>query len=93
MVKRLYPKNLILLHGEVNKMFKLKDFIQENMQIPTFVPPNNTTLKFDVRSKQKCYISSLLSTKFDKVLRNEDTFQFKGIAAKSNEKHVIRLVL
>lgn len=93
MIKRLYPKNLILLHGEVSKMFKLRDYIQDKLKISTFVPPNDALLKFNFYSRKKCIISSSLSSKIDQSLKNEEDVQLKAFAVKLNGENVFKMTV
>ncbi len=88
MIKRLNPRNVILVHGEKNKMDKLKQFIESDMKIPTFVPANDTKVVFNDFSFAKCKISYQLAKQFSKGLRMNQDLRFNAVLTKSSETGV-----
>lgn len=60
LLSHLEPKNVILVHGEKEKMRQLQHKIKEQLKVPCFYPPNYSVTKIVTEPKIEISISSSL---------------------------------
>jgi len=60
LLSHLEPKNVILVHGEKDKMRQLQHKIKEQLKVPCFYPPNYSVTKIVTEPKIEIFISSSL---------------------------------
>ena len=70
MVYQVSPKNIVLVHGEKQKMNFLKNKIQEDLKLNCYCPANGETLYI----KSQDDIKLNISTKFLKREQNQKEF-------------------
>lgn len=67
LLSHLEAKNVILVHGEKEKMRQLSLKIKEQLQVPCFYPPNYSVTKIVTEPKVMVYISASLVNRINQM--------------------------
>jgi integrator complex subunit 11 len=67
LLSHLEAKNVILVHGEKEKMRQLSLKIKEQLQVPCFYPPNYSVTKIVTEPQVVVYISASLVNRINQM--------------------------
>jgi len=67
LLSHLEPKNVVLVHGEKEKMKVLSKQIKEQLKIPCFYPPNHSVTKIITEPKIEIAIGADIINKMNRI--------------------------
>jgi|688.fasta_scaffold260511_3 integrator complex subunit 11 len=78
LLTHLEPKNVILVHGEKDKMRQLQHKIKEQLKVPCFYPPNYSVTKIVTEPKIDIAISSNLINRINLIYQDSAMLYYKA---------------
>jgi integrator complex subunit 11 len=78
LLTHLEPKNVILVHGEKDKMRQLQHKIKEQLKVPCFYPPNYSVTKIVTEPKIDIAISSNLINRINLIYQESAMLYYKA---------------
>lgn len=78
LLSHLEPKNVILVHGEKEKMRQLQHKIKEQLKVPCFYPPNYSVTKIVTEPKIDIAISSKLINRLNQSYQEAALLYYKA---------------
>lgn len=67
LLNHLEPKNVILVHGEKEKMKQLCQKVKDQLKVPCFYPPNHSVTKIHTEPKVDIQIASSLINRINRI--------------------------
>lgn len=78
LLSHLEPKNVILVHGEKEKMRQLSHKIKDQLKVPCFYPPNYSVTKIVTEPKIDISISSSLINRINLVYQESALLYYRS---------------
>ena len=78
LLTHLEPKNVILVHGEKEKMKQLSSKIKDQLKVPCFYPPNYSVTKIVTEPRIEIAISASLINRVNKMYSEGGLLYYKS---------------
>ena len=78
LLSHLEPKNVILVHGEKEKMRQLSHKIKDQLKVPCFYPPNYSVTKIVTEPKIDIFISSSLINRINMLYQESALLYYRS---------------
>lgn len=78
LLNHLEPRNVILVHGEREKMKVLSEQIKTQLKVPCFFPPNHSVTKIITEPKINIALGSKLINKMNRLYAEDTMLYYKS---------------